>query len=371
MITVFVHRDGRTQCVPALDPAVLAPGSDAKVWVDLAGATEAELRILSDVFHFHALAVEDAVASRHHPKIEAYDGYLYLILHGIDYQKSRDQESFITHDTDFFLGHNYLVTIHDGQGRSINAIQEVCGRNDHVLGEGPGALMHRIIDRMVDNYRPEIEQLETVARRARAGGVRRAAQGDGARNPVGEAGRHRPAPHRHAAARRHRAPARREFPMIAEELTYRFRDVYDNLVRIADEGLIFQDRITSLLDAHYSNVSNRLNEIMRVLTVITVIVSPLTLVAGIYGMNMKLPLVGSESDPRPFWWLVGGMVATVVCMLGFFREAALALMPADAEDPPPPRRTSPIRSLPARSSSGPPRSSRSSSKTPSMPAPGE
>ena len=59
---------------------------------------------------------------------------------------------------------------------------------------------------------------------------------------------------------------------------------------------------------------------MRVLTVITVIVSPLTLVAGLYGMNMKLPLVGSESDPRPFWWLLGGMVATVVVMLGFFRK---------------------------------------------------
>ena len=68
--------------------------------------------------------------------------------------------------------------------------------------------------------------------------------------------------------------ARREFPMIPEELTFRFRDVYDNLVRIADEGLIFQDRITSLLDAHFSNVSNRLNEIMRVLTVLTVIVAP-------------------------------------------------------------------------------------------------
>jgi magnesium transporter len=320
VVTVFVHRDGRTQCVPALDPSLLAPGSDAKVWVDLAAATESEFRILSDVFHFHALAVEDAVASLHHPKIEAYDGYLYLILHGIDYQQSRDKESFITHDTDFFLGPNYLVTIHDGQGRSINGIQEVCGRNDHVLGEGPGALMHRIIDRMVDNYRPEIEQLETWLDE-----LEREVFGTPKKETVREilsvkqdvtALRRISTPQRDAIGRL----ARREFPMIPEELTYRFRDVYDNLVRIADEGLIFQDRITSLLDAHYSSVSNRLNEIMRVLTVITVIVSPLTLVAGIYGMNMKLPLVGSESDPRPFWWLVGGMVATVVVMLGFFRK---------------------------------------------------
>jgi magnesium transporter len=320
MITVFVHRDGRTQCLPALDPALLAPGSGAKVWVDLAAPTTEEQRILSEGFHFHALAVEDALASRHHPKIEAYDGYLYLILHGIDYQKSRDEESFITHDTDFFLGPNYLVTVHDGKTRSITGIQEVCGRNDHVLGEGPGALMHRIIDRMVDNYRPEIEQLEKwldelerdvfdVPRKETVREILSVKQDVTALRRIAS-------PQRDAIARL----ARREFPMIAEELTFRFRDVYDNLVRIADEGLIFQDRITSLLDAHYSNVSNRLNEIMRVLTVFTVIVSPLTLVAGIYGMNMKLPLVSSDTDPRPFWWLVGGMAVTVVVMLGFFRR---------------------------------------------------
>lgn len=319
-MTVFVHRDGRTQCLPALDPALLDPASGARVWVDLAAPTAEELRILSDVFHFHALAVEDAVASRHHPKIESYDHYLYLILHGIDYQKSRDQESFVTHDTDFFLGANYLVTIHDGQTRSITGIQEVCGRNDHVLGEGVGALMHRIIDRMVDNYRPEIEQLEKwldeleqdVFAAPRTETVREILS---VKQDV-TALRRIAAPQRDALGRL----ARREFPMIPEELSYRFRDVYDNLVRIADEGLIFQDRISSLLDAHYSNVSNRLNEIMRVLTVITVIVSPLTLVAGIYGMNMKLPMVGHEADPRPFWWLLVGMIATVVIMLGFFRK---------------------------------------------------
>ena len=59
---------------------------------------------------------------------------------------------------------------------------------------------------------------------------------------------------------------------------------------------------------------------MAVLTVITVIVSPLTLVAGIYGMNMKLPLVGSEADPRPFWWLSAAWSRRSAIMLGFFRR---------------------------------------------------
>jgi magnesium transporter len=256
----------------------------------------------------------------HHPKIETYNGYLYLILHGIDYQRSRAEESFVTHDTDFFLGANYLVTIHDGKTRSIAGVQEVCGRSDHVLAEGPAALMHRIIDRMVDNYRPELEQLETwldelehdVFARPRRETVREILEVKADITAL----RRIAAPQRDAVGRL----ARREFPLISEEVTYRFRDVHDHFVRIADEALIFQDRITSLLEAHLSNVSNRLNEIMRVLTVFTVIVSPLTFVAGLYGMNMKLPLVANETDPRPFWWLVGGMVAAVVMMLVFFRK---------------------------------------------------
>jgi magnesium transporter len=320
MITVFVHRDGQTTRQPSLDPALLDPASGAKLWIDLAAPTEDELRVLTDVFHFHPLAVEDAVASVHHPKIETYNGYLYLILHGIDYHRSRAEQSFVTHDTDFFLGANYLVTIHDGKTRSVAGIQDMCERSDHVLSEGPAALMHRIVDRMVDNYRPEVDQLERwldelerdVFSRPHRETVREILEVKADITAL----RRIAAPQRDALSRL----ARREFPLINEELTYRFRDVYDALVRIADEGLIFQDRITSLLDAHLSNVSNRLNDIMRVLTVFTVIVSPLTLVAGIYGMNMKLPLVGSDSDPRPFWWLMGGMAAAVAAMLAFFRK---------------------------------------------------
>jgi magnesium transporter len=100
--------------------------------------------------------------------------------------------------------------------------------------------------------------------------------------------------------------ARREFATITSEMAYRFRDVYDQLVRMADEALIFQDRMTSLLDAHLSNVSNRLSEVMKTLTVITTIFVPLTVITGLYGMNVRLPGVGPRRrGPYQFWWLVG------------------------------------------------------------------
>ena len=72
-------------------------------------------------------------------------------------------------------------------------------------------------------------------------------------------------------------------------MSFRFRDVYDHLVRIDDDAMMFQDRITGMLDAHLSNVSNRLNEVMKVLTVVATIFMPLTLLSGIWGMNVPLP----------------------------------------------------------------------------------
>jgi magnesium transporter len=113
--------------------------------------------------------------------------------------------------------------------------------------------------------------------------------------------------------------ARREFPEIGEKLAYRFRDVYDHLVRITDEALFLQDRVTGLLDAHLSNQSNRLNQVMKVLTVIATIFMPLTVLTGMFGMNVELP--GFPGSLRAqFWWIVAMMLVLSGVMLWFFRR---------------------------------------------------
>ena len=158
MLTILVYRDGKTARAERLDPAWLEEGSGVTVWVDLAAPTAEEARLLTDPFNFHELAVEDALAEVHHPKLEAYDGYLYVILHGIDFKAS--QHEFATHDADFFAGPNYLVTVTDGTSRSIPEMQALCERHPRTMAEGPMALMHRIVDTMVDHYRPEVDKLE-------------------------------------------------------------------------------------------------------------------------------------------------------------------------------------------------------------------
>jgi magnesium transporter len=317
LITVYKHEGGSTQVVDRVDPSWLGADSGIWVWVDLSSPTPDEARVLSDVFHFHELSIEDAVAEIHHPKIESYGEYLYLILHGIDF-KAREH-AFRTQEVDFFLGPRYLVTYHSGSSRSIGRITEICSRNERVLGEGPSALLYRIIDTMVDNYRPETEKLshrldaleKEVFQRPKETLVRRIL--DFKRDIASL--RRVVMPQRDVVGRL----ARREFPQISEPLSYRFRDVHDHLIRLADEAIYFQDRISSLLDAHLSNVSNQLNGVMKVLTIISTIFMPLTVLTGMYGMNVGLPHLPG-GDAAQFWWIAAIMASVCIVMLTFFKR---------------------------------------------------
>jgi magnesium transporter len=317
LIAIYKHEGGSTQRVERVDPAWLQPGSGVAVWVDLSQPTPEEARILTDVFHFHQLAVEDALSELHHPKVESYGDYLYLILHGIDFSAS--EHCFRTQDIDFFLGAQYLVTVHPGVSRSIGKVGGACSRDARVLGEGPGMLLYRIIDTMVDNYRPEVDELS--------------ARLDELEDEVFEKPNPQLArailnfkkdisslrqvvmPQRDAVGRL----ARREFPLISEQLAYGFRDVHDHLVRLSDEAMFFQDRITSILDAHLSAVSNQLNQVMKVLTIIATLFMPLTVFTGMYGMNVPLPHLPGGPDAQ-FWWILAIMLLMSGGMLAYFRR---------------------------------------------------
>src|SRR5262252_2245050 len=316
MVSIFVHRNGQTEQVTSIDRTWLNPVAAAMVWVDLAAPSIPESLVLSDTFAFHPLSVEDAMSKLQYPKVEAYDGYLYVILHGIESKTAEHRVA--THDIDFFVGPNYLVTVHDGDSRSIAGLREQATRNTKILSEGPVALLHRIVDRMVDHYRPEMDELDDrldaledeIFKTADPKLIRQLLE---EKRQVASL-RRIVTPQRDVVARL----ARRDFVDVSTEMSFRFRDVYDHLVRIADDALIFQDRITGMLDAHLSNVSFRLNEVMKALTLVTVLFMPPTLIAGVWGMNVPLPHFPG-GDGAQFWWVVGAMVAIVGGMVAVFR----------------------------------------------------
>ena len=317
MIAYYVHRDGRTEQVEAVEPEWLKADSGVRVWADVGEPTEADGRVLQMVFGLHPLAVQDALETVNNPKVETYSGILHVVLHGIDFLAESD--TFETHDTDFFLTRTFLITVHDGKRRSIQHIQELCRQNHEMLQEGPTALMHRIVDTMVDHYRPEVEELserldqieETVLERPSDELTRRilAIKRDIAQM------RRIVLPQRDAVGRL----ARREFEVIDQEMAYRFRDVYDSLVRLSDDASIFQERVTGILDAHLAATSNRLALSSQRLAAVATIFGTLTVLTGVYGMNVPLPIIGG-SEATEFWWIIGMMTVVTAILYLIFRR---------------------------------------------------
>ncbi|MCC7008969.1 MAG: magnesium transporter CorA family protein [Acidobacteria bacterium] len=317
MRSILVHANGVTRRVDSLDPAWLAPGAPERVWVNIDGPTEEDRPLLQETFGFHDLAVEDALAAIHHPKIESYNGFLYVILH--EMVPFEELSGPGTRDVDFFVTANALVTVHTARSAAIEAQQAVCLRHHLVLAEGPVALMHRIVDDMVDAYQPVVDVLE-----ARLEALEKVVFEDPSTDPLRAilslkrdvaALRRVAVPERDVVSRL----ARREFAEIPEPIAYRFRDVYDHLVRLTEESAFFHDRLTGLLDAHLSTQSNRMNQVMKVLTVIATIFMPLTVLTGLYGMNVPLPhLPGGEA--AQFWWVMAIMGTLGGVMLWVFRR---------------------------------------------------
>lgn len=317
MITYYVHHAGRTRQVETFDPAWLDPASAVTVWADIRQPDDDDGRVLREQFGIHELAVQDALESLQYPKVVDYGPYLYVVLHGIDFKP--DDHAFDTQDTDFFLARNFLVTVHDGKRRSIDELARICCGADIILGDGPVALMHRIVDRMIDHYEPEIDELEAwldeIERKVLAE-PRTELTGEilGVKRDISSM-RRVLIPQRDVIGRL----ARREFDLIGQEMAFRFRDAHDHVVRMADETIIFQDRVTGILDAHLAAVSNQLALVSKVLAGIAAIFGPLTVFTGLFGMNVPLPVLPGGPAAQ-FWWIMALMVLITGAVYVVFRR---------------------------------------------------
>jgi magnesium transporter len=104
---------------------------------------------------------------------------------------------------------------------------------------------------------------------------------------------------------------------LAEDLEVYFDDIVDASERIWDMLENFKEVVEALEDTNESVLSHRVNEVLRVLTAISVVVLPLTFIASIWGMNVRVP---GEGETAPFWMIIGGMAALLIGMVAYFRR---------------------------------------------------
>jgi magnesium transporter len=293
--------------------------NDGLVWVDLLVDGADDVRLLDEVFQFHALSIEDVRNDRIDPaKIDDHGSYIFLVVQALTaYEPHNDMEIM---EVDFYLGPNYVVSCHRQPCGPLLTVFESRQRVIQLMRRSAPWLLHGLLDRIVDDYLPIVDALDEsidelqneVLGRPHTSVLQRILVAK--RNSLRL--RRAASPQRDIINRL----ARGEFPqLIPAETSMYFRDIYDHLVRIEYLIEALRDLSDGALQTYLSVISNRLNEVMRVLTAVATIILPLTLIAGVYGMNFDDNVFPAFDSSWGFPIVSGGMIALGIAMLAYFR----------------------------------------------------
>jgi len=293
IVDCAVYTDGRRRHgelkVHAAMEACRRP--DSFTWIGLYEPTEEEFDSIRREFELHDLAVEDAIHAHQRPKLEVYGDMIFIVLKTARYV---DPEEVVRlGEILIFLGRDYIISVRHGEASELHGVRQRLEHDPDLLRHGPGAVLHAIMDRVVDDYGPAIAGLgEDI---------------DQIENQVFSGERQNPAERIYKLKRevlelsRAAGPlvepvdrlAPGHYDMIHPEVRTYFRDVNDHLLRAHEQLESYRDLLNSVLSANLAQVTVRQNEDVRKISAIVAIVAVPTMIAGIYGMNFEhMPELG-------------------------------------------------------------------------------
>jgi magnesium transporter len=295
--------------------ADLLSRADANLWLHFDTPTEEEIKFLQETFKIHHLTIEDVVNQNQRPKIEPFDDYVYIAMHPLTHSKKWQIEPS---ELDLLLGRHWIVSVHYGPLPGLIENSHIHERLAKALEQGTDFLLYTLVDLVVDNYFPLLDEIEDeiaaledrLLARAQATDMNRLLAFKRSLLHV----RRAVAPQREVFNQL----ARHEFPFIRPENQVYFRDVYDHLLRINEELESLRDILSSAMEVHLASTSNQLNTTMKRLTAWGTIFVVITAIAGIYGMNFKFM---PELEWRyGYFAVIGGMLLISLGLYFYFRR---------------------------------------------------
>lgn len=313
---VYTKGERRPGELPLEEALEAASEPDSFVWIGLHEPDAHEFGAVREEFGLHDLAVEDAVNAHQRPKLEIYDEDLFVVLKTALYDDDSETVEFA--ELQLFVGANYVVSVRHGRASALAQVRKTIEHDLDRIRCGPMAVLHAVIDRVVDDYVPviagldkdmaEIEDAVFDTNRPRGSDptqrifkLKREVL-DLLRNtepllePLG-------------------ALAAGTLPGAHEELHSYFRDVEDHLTRVVTSIHHFRDLLTDALDANLAQVTTRQNDDMRTISAWVAIGGIPTVVGAIYGMNFEhMPELGTR-----YGYFVVVAVTAVICLLLYRR----------------------------------------------------
>jgi magnesium transporter len=308
------------EALPPPEPRVAELSAHGLTWIHLDSPTSEEATLLAERFGWHPLDIEDVLSRRQRPKIDEYseDGYLFVVLHFPVYDKAVQRLNAA--ELDVFVGQNYLVTLPNVELLPVTRLFRRCQEDeelrDQLFSKGSGYLFYHVLDDLFDYCFPildkiayKLDSIEDDVFEGRSEAVVRDIS-DAKQEIISY--RKIIKPERATL----RVLERQIERFLPEDLELYFDDIVDAAERIWDLLDNHKEVVEALEDTNESVISHRQNRVLLVLTIVSVILLPLTLITGLFGMNVRFP--GFETA-RAFWIICGAMLAIAAGLIGFVR----------------------------------------------------
>jgi len=315
-------RRGRAPTVGAVEertePRISELSADGLTWVhgDRPGALE--VSYLAERFGFHELDIEDVLSKRQRPKIDEYPEYIFVVLHFPFYDKTVRRLNAA--ELDVFLGPDFVITLPNVELLPVTYLFRRCEDDPELradlFSKGSGYLLYHILDDLFDYCFPILDKIG-----AKLDSIEPAIFEERSEDVVRDISN---AKQELIAYRKIIKPERATLRLLErstqrflpEELDVYFDDIVDASERIWDLLDNYKEVIESLESTNESFIFHKQQYRLQLLTVVTVILLPLTLLASIFGMNVRVP---GEGDMAAFWIILVIMLAVGAGLLALFR----------------------------------------------------
>lgn len=319
IVDVALYQNGlRTPATPDIsDQVEIARDQGGFVWVGLSEPSKAEFDHIVGELNFHPLAVEDAVLAKQRPKIEDYAGLTFFVIKTVFYNEAKSE--ITTGELLCFIDKNFIVIVRHGEGSPLTTVRHDIEQNPTQLAFGPFAVLHAVIDRVIDGYTAIATELENDVINIETkvfSGTRKTYSQDiyFLKREVIE--------YRHAIEPL-LIPLQKlvseTFSNLPEQIRPFLRDTLDHLQQACEHASGMDTLLTTVLQADLAHVQVRQNEDVRRITAWVALAAGPTMIAGIYGMNFEnMPELSSKFG----YFAILGVMATLTTFLVYkFKKA--------------------------------------------------
>lgn len=253
-------------------------------WAHLTGVHDVELvQTLCKQYSIHPLVIEDIVNTEHRPKLEINPDYIFIVLKTFNLE---EKDEISVEQISLILGPSYVLSFQESEDPIfhdiINRLEKIHG---NVRSAGTDYLAYSLLDLIVDDYyiftESLSEHIETLEDEVIENPTTETLHGIYRYKRIVSIARRNLWPLREIVGRLYRDPS----SLVQPSTNIYMRDLYDHVIQVNDYLEGYKEALSSMLDTYLSSVSNKMNEVMKVLTVISTVFIPLTLIAGVYGMN--------------------------------------------------------------------------------------